>query len=574
MQRNRFLRPLSLVLVALVLLTSETLLVTQSEGTGPSPIGASPTASLTDPASLNASPTAAPTPVPTLLPTMGIVWHFDVIVYGGTPSGVIAATAAARAGASVALLEPSQHLGGMIASGLGRTDILLAYKSLVGGLTAKFFSETDAHYRGNRTAVGLSWYVEPHVAEEIFWEMAAGAGVTVFYNENLAADAGVVVERGRIVDAITETGEHFMGRVYIDASYQGDLMAQAGVTFTVGRESSATYGEPLAGVRPVNTTSTWMVSAVDKSGALLPGVSSQPLAAPGSGDDAVMAYSYRVCLSSDPSNQVGFAAPAGYDRARYALLQAWIDRHFSPPDLSSILVLAQLPNHKADVSGHTLFATDDPGAIRSYANASYEQRRTIAAEIYAFDAGLLYYLSHDPAVPDSIAAQMRSWGLCKDEFTDNDNGPPLLYVREARRLVGEYVMTQADVQTTTTKPDSIGLGSYRIDSHAVQIVDVNGNAYGEGIIAAATRPYQIPYRSLIPQAGQVANLIVTVDVSASHVAWSSLRMEPQFMIMGEAGGTAAALALTSGGNVRAVDVSALQKRLRTAGAILADPKHR
>ena len=585
---SRRLLPLSLAAVTIVVFATAVLLVGHQSGPTPwlTQTVPTPSANVASPASMNpptatpnatASATASPAATPSLLPSpsQGITPRFDVVVFGGTPSGVMAAVAAARAGASVALLEPTQHLGGVIASGLGRTDITSGYRSLVGGLTATFFRGVDAFYKKNRTATGLPWDVEPHVAEALFRTMTADAGVNVFFGRKLRQQAGVVVLGGRIVDLITESGERFTGSVYIDASYEGDLMAQAGVTFTVGRESTAAYGEPLAGVRSVNSGSIWGISAVDPSGGLWPGVSVEPLAATGSADDQVMAYTYRVCLSSDRSNQVPFTAPPGYDRSRYGLLQEWMDQYPSRMskrlDLSSILVLAKLPNNKADVRGAIAFAMEAPDGAQGYASASYEVRKAISADVYSLDAGLFYYLSHDRAVPTAIRGQMGIWGLCKDEFTDNHNWPPLMYIREARRMVGDYVLTQSDVQTTTTKPDSIGIGSYRIDSHTVQIVDVNGKAYGEGVLNAPTHPYEIPYRSLIPPAGDVTNLIVTVDVSASHVAWSSLRMEPQFMIMGEAGGTAAAMALSSGGDAHAVDVSALQQKLKTAGSVLAIP---
>lgn len=497
---------------------------------------------------------------------------FDIVVYGGTPSGVMAAVAAARAGAHVALLEPGRHLGGIIASGLGNTDIEARYRSFVGGIPAEFFSLVRNAYQSSPLSVDLDWNVEPSKAEQIFREMAAADGVSVYYAHALQEHAGVVLEGTRIVDLITEGGEHFPARVYVDASYEGDLMAQAGVTYAVGREPSSAYGESLAGVRGVGDGG---VNPFDASGSLLPGLSSTLLASPGSGDSNVMAYAYRVCLSSEPSNQVPLVAPSGYDRTRYTLLQEWLDRlaqsEGQPLRLDHVLDLATLPNHKADVLGATTFTLDDVGGNAGYAEATYSDRQKMAAETRRYDAGVLYYLSHDPAVPAGIRTELSGWGLCKDEFTDNGNWPPLLYIREARRLVGEYVLTQADVQTTVIKPDSIGLATYRIDSHAVQNVVVNGAAWEEGVLAASTEPYQIPYRSLIPKAGQVANLIVTVDASASHVAWSSLRMEPHFMVMGQAGGTAAALALGVSGDVGALNVATLQQRLESAGAVLAVP---
>jgi len=406
------------------------------------------------------------------------------------------------------------------------------------------------------------------VVEATFKAMAHEAGLTILLDHPLAEKNGVAVRDGRIAWVTTADGSAFRGAVYVDASYEGDLMAQTGVAYGWGRESTAEYGEPLAGIRPLPSDASQVGVPGTAGGSPLPGVSSEPHGTPGEADRSLQAYGYRPCLSKDQSNQVPITAPAGYDPGRYELLQRQLEARIrdgaEAPQLSWVLTLYPLLNDKVDVN------SDDVGGNVGYPEASYADRAKMASSTQTYVQGMLYYLSQDPHVPLEIRGALQGYGYCADEFTSSGNWPPLLYVREARRLVGQHVLTQSDVQTSVTKADSIGLGHYRIDSHpARRLLSSDGYAYGEGALNAPVQPYQIPFGSLLPASWSVSNLIVTVDVSASHVAWATLRMEPQFMIMGQAGGTAAAMALESGGDLRSVDVAVLQDKLRATGAVLS-----
>jgi hypothetical protein len=535
-----------------------------STGTGTGAIANSGT-----PSSVVATSTGTVVPVTT--PSAGPVTPADIVVYGGTASAVMAAVSAARMGASVIIVDPTNVLGGMASSGISLTDVY--HRNLVRGLPGELFARIVLAYGDDPSGLAAQWRFEPHVVEEVVRSMAAEAHVAVIYGQPLKEPDGVQVENGRIVAIVTEGGETIRGRVFIDASYEGDLLAQAGVSYTWGRESQATYGEPLAGIGPLPPTGFTGMSALASDGSVLPGVSPEAHGTPGDGDRNVQPSVYRLCFSSDPTNQTPFTAPAGYDPAAYELARRRIDYltrlDGTAPGLNQVLVLSPIPNRKVDVNSMGSFGTDAIGLGVGYVEGSYALRAQLTAGIRKYDQGLVYFLSHDPSVPALIRNELGRWGLCKDEYAGTDGWPPLLYIREARRLVGQYVLTQADLQSDATKADSIGLGQYKIDSHSIRrLVTSDGILYSEGSLSSAVTPYQIPFRSLLPEPGIVSNLIVTVDVSASHVAWASIRMEPQLMIMGQAGGTAAAMALSLNGDVSAVNVPRLQGLLSSSGAVL------
>jgi hypothetical protein len=522
-----------------------------------------------------------------LIATMGITAQgpaaaFDLVVYGGTAGGVVTAVAAAREGLRVALLEPRTHLGGMVSGGLGWTDY--GRKEVIGGYSLEFFERVGKQY-----GEPIAWHFEPHVAEAVFREMAAEAGVTVLYRHRLKETGGVVRRDGRVTEIATENGRRFRAAIFADASYEGDLMAQAGVSYTVGREASETYGESLAGVRDRTPLHQFMirrdprsaasavavhVPAYDERHRLLPGISPEPKGSTGQADRKVQAYNFRMCLTDDPANQVPFPKPAGYSPARYALLAKFLaaataaaGRPLTMRDVMSPDALER--NHKLDVNNNGAFSTDFIGGSWDYPEANYRTRERIWQAHVDYVAGFFYFLAHDPQVPPDLQREINRWGLAKDEFTDTDHWPHQLYVREARRMIGEYVMSQKDIQTDRTKPDAIGMGSYNSDSHNVQrIVNADGFVENEGDMQVPVQPYEIPYRVMLPQRAQAANLLVPVAFSASHVAYSTLRMEPQYMIIGQAAGVAAALALRSGRAVQEIDVDALASRLRAQRAVL------
>jgi hypothetical protein len=498
---------------------------------------------------------------------------FDVVVYGGTASGVMAAVSAARQGLKTALVEPTSHLGGMVSGGLGWTDY--GRKEVIGGYALEFYWRVGAHYQMARYGNDVAWLHEPHVAEAIFREMLRGAGVAVFERQRLREKNGVRKNGPTVAAITTEDGSEFTAAVFIDAGYEGDVMAQSGVTYTFGREGTAQYGESLAGMRDKTPFHQFLMdlSPKDDRGHLLPEISAARPEAPGSADKRVQAYNYRMCFSDIPENRRAFPRPARYDAGRYALLArliaALVEKDHRAPPLGSFLKIDRLPNGKSDVNNNGPFSTDYLGGSYRYPDGSYADREAIAQAHREYIGGLLYFLATDPQVPEALRGEMNQWGLCRDEFTDNDNWPYQLYIREARRMVGEYVAVQKDLQTELTKPDPIGMGSYNSDSHNVErIVDAAGFVRNEGDMQVAVKPYQIPYRVILPKRAEARNLLVTAAFSASHVAYSSLRMEPQYMIIGQAAGVAAKLAITDGKAVQEIDTAQLTKILREEGAVM------
>ncbi|MGA2120131.1 MAG: FAD-dependent oxidoreductase [Bryobacteraceae bacterium] len=503
----------------------------------------------------------------------GATHAFDVVVYGGTAGGVIAAVSAAREGLNAALLEPGQHVGGMVSGGLGWTDY--GKKEVIGGYALEFYLRVGRHYQLSRYGQEIGWIHEPHVAEDIFRGMLQEAGVQLFQQSCLKEKGGVRKTGAEVAEIFVENGDSFTAKVFIDSSYEGDLMAQAGVRYTYGREGSSQYQETLAGVRDRTPFHQFLVDIppYDAEGRLLPGISARHTPAPGTADKAVQAYNYRMCLSEVPQNQVPFAAPAGYDPRRYALfarlLQARQKAEGRAATLDSVIKLDRLPNGKADVNNQGPFSTDYIGGSWDYPDASYARRAEIWKEHKDYVQGFFYFLATDPQVPESLRREINRWGLCKDEFTDSGNWPNQLYIREARRMVGEYVMVQKDLQTELTKPDPVGMGSYNSDSHNVErILGPDGFVRNEGDMQVAVNPYQIPYRIMLPNAADATNLLVPVAFSASHVAYSSVRMEPQYMILGQAAGVAARLAISGGTPVQGIPVGALVDTLKKRGVVL------
>ncbi len=493
---------------------------------------------------------------------------FDLVVYGATASGVATAIAAAREGLRVALLEPGKHVGGMVTGGLGATDY--GNKDCLGGFCIEFYERLGKHY-----GEPLGWRPEPHVAEATFDAMLKEAGIPVFFEHRLQENNGVRTEAGRITDIIMENGSTFAAKVFTDCSYEGDLMAKSGVKYFVGREGVDTYGESLAGVRdrtpkhqfPVN------VKAHDESGKLLPEIQSTPKGDPGAGDEKLQAYNFRLCMTKKADNKVPFPKPPKYDPARFELLgrlvTTWAEQTGEVPRVNQLMDPGPISGEKTDTNNNGAFSTDYIGGNYGYPDGTYADREEIWQDHYEYVAGFLYYLANDPAVPQQLRDEMNTWGLAADEFQDSNNWPRQLYVREGRRMIGEYVMSQRDIQTERHKDDVIGMGSYNSDSHNVQrFVNADGYAENEGDMQVEVRPYQIPYRMITPKRDQVQNLLVPVCFSASHVAYSTLRMEPQYMIIGQAAGVAAAMASRSGTAVQDVDTAALSSRLRELNAVL------
>ncbi len=496
----------------------------------------------------------------------------DVLVYGATAGGVMAAVAAAEEGASAVLVAENAHVGGMVTGGLGKSDVERA-EGIIGGCAARLFAAIGAHY-GDPVAHRF----EPSVAEAVMRRMVDDAGVAVTFADPLDA---VEVQGGHIECVRLASGTEVAPRVVIDASYEGDLLRAAGVTHVVGREGRERYAEPLAGrveLLPNPHQFRRTFSALATGDDLLPMVRPYADLAPtGGADGLVQSYCYRICLTDDPRNRLPFAPPPGYDPQRYVLLDRYLDVIRDDATMPDLLGIGRTRNGKADVNSHGPVSTNLLGASHPYPTATRLERERIAAEHRTWAQGLLYLLATDAAVPARIRDELAAFGLPRDEFADTDHWPNQLYVREAARMVGEHVLTQHDLRSDRTVPDAIGMGGYNVDIREVQWVaapiyrfpDIHPEVMTEGYLSAPVEPYPIPYRSLLPQRDECSNLIVPVCISASHVAFSSFRMEPQYMIAGEAAGVAAAMAAPDTRAVHDVDIEGLQARLRRRGAILS-----
>jgi hypothetical protein len=497
----------------------------------------------------------------------------DLVVYGGTASGVVTAYSAAKEGLHVVLLEPRAHLGGMVTGGLSATD--LGQFQIIGGYARDFYLRATAHYGTHALEKHEDWLSEPHVGEEIFSAMLNEAGVEVHFHENLAEQGAVVMASKHVTSIKTADGRVWKARVFADCSYEGSVMFQSGVTYTIGREGIAKYGEDLAGVRAKTPAHQflWPLNAYDDQHRLLPEISPGPLDTPGSGDKKVQAYNFRMILTHDPANQVPYPKPTNYDPARFALLRRYLTEFEKnmgrAPNFHDVTNPVEIPNHKADFNNNGPVSTDYIGHSWGYPDGSYAVKQKIWNDTAEYTQAFFYFLAHDPSVPPSLQKEVNEWGLSRDEFVDNGYFPNQLYIREGRRMVGVYVMRQADLQTTRTKPDSIGMGSYQSDSHNIQrIAREDGTATNEGDVQVAVQPYEIPFRVMLPQKDQVDNLLVPVCLSASHVAYSSVRMEPQYMIIGQAAGVVASLAIQKGVAVQDISVPILQKKLHERKAVL------
>lgn len=496
--------------------------------------------------------------------------HFDIVVYGGTASGVMAAYAAGKEGAKVAILEPKQHIGGMVTGGLSATDI--GRRAVIGGYPLEFYKRLSKYYNYQSfTRDSISWFPEPHVAEMILNQMVKEAGVNVFYHERLKEKGGVKKRNSKITGVVMESGHEYTADVFIDATYEGDLMAFSGVSYIVGREPQSLYNEYSAGVRDAFGSQ----SAYDDKHQLLPRVLTTPPGPVGSGDNKTQAYNFRLSLTNKPGNIVPFPKPTHYDERQYIELyrntMASIEKEGAETAAEKLFPgTGKVPNDKVDLNN-----ADYVAANWDYPDGSYKRRKEIWDGHIDYVMGFMYFLSHDPRLPQAFRDGINRWGLSKDEFTDNHNWPYELYVREARRMIGSYVIKQQDVVSDMQKPDAIGLGSYGLDVHPVQAwVDEKGLLKYEGRPQRTEPermkhiPYQIPYRALVPKKEQVTNLIVPVCLSATHVAYSTLRMEPQYMIIGQAAGTAGYLAMKQKKTVQDIDAAELAAKLRERGAYL------
>ena len=494
-----------------------------------------------------------------------------MVIHGATAGGTIAAIAAAGEGMDVLLIEPGKNVGGMVTGGLSHNDY--GDRTVIGGMALEFYKKVAAHYQKPL----YYWRgPEPYVGEKIFRDWLEEAGVTLLF-ENRVTE--VHKQQGTINRISLSGGSIVRGKVFIDASYEGDLMARTGVSYTVGREAVRDYGESWAGRRailPDNHQMLPRVSPFDENGNLLPLINPAPLAEEGDADPAVQGYGFRLIVTDDEDNRIPFRKPENYDPYQFELLKRYYQVHPDAPNM--VHLWPTLPNGKTDMNSSGPISTNVVSGLNwEYPEADYERRDEIWQLMKEYTMGLLYFLSHDPSVPGRIRRETQQMGLCRDEFTENGHWPHQLYIRSARRMIGEYILTQHDLEHDTVKYDAIGMGSYNIDVRHVQrtfipvsrFPELHYEVYNEGYMSIPVAPYQIPYRSLLPQYDECSNLIVPVCISASHVAYASVRMEPQYMIMGQAAGVAAAMAVEGDRPVHRIDISLLQEKLAAQGQVLS-----
>lgn len=482
----------------------------------------------------------------------------DICIYGGTSAGIMAAYTAKKLHKSVLLIEPGKHLGGLTTGGLGYTDI--GNKYAITGLARDFYRRIGTHYGKFE-----QWIFEPHVASQTFDGYIQNAKLEIWSDHRLTS---VRKENGYIREITVEGASPVVvrARMFIDCSYEGDLMAKAGVSYTVGREANSQYNETYNGVQLrekhqfPDGIDPYKIPGKPESG-LLWGISPAPLAAQGAGDKCVQAYNFRICLTDRPDNMIPITQPEGYDPSRYELLLRVLEKA-PAKNLWGFLKFDLMPNGKTDINNNGAFSTDMIGMNFDYPEADAAKRKEIIREHEQYNKGLLYFIGHDPRMPEHLRREMLKWGYPKDEYVSNGHWSPQLYVREVRRMVGEYVMTQANCQGRATVTDGVGMAAYTMDSHNCQRLVVNGMVKNEGDVQiGGFGPYPISYRALVPKTGECANLLVPVCLSATHIAYGSIRMEPVFMVLAQSAATAAAVAIDSKVPVQQVAVKKVQQML-------------
>lgn len=519
----------------------------------------------------------------------------DVIIYGGTSSAVTAAVQIKRMGKSVIIVSPDKHLGGLSSSGLGFTDT--GNKEVIGGLAREFYQLLYDHYmkpeswnwqrqseygnkgQGSPAIDGekrTMWIFEPHAAEEAFNQLVTVNNITVKRDEWLDRENGVGMDGGAIVSIKTLSGKTFSGKIFIDATYEGDLMASAGVSYHTGREAGTEYNEEWNGVQvgdfphKHHDFDTLKISPYvipgDPASGILPRISSAAPGIRGEGDKRIQSYCFRTCLTKHENNRVPFTRPDGYDSTQYELLI----RIYNAGWRGTFNKFDPIPNLKTDVNNHGPFSFDNIGMNYDYPEAGYERRKEMITEHINYQKGLLYFIANDPRVPAEVKDEMNKWGYAKDEFADNGNWPYNIYVREARRLQGEYIMTENDVLGKRVVPHSIGMGSYNLDSHNTQrYIRDDGFVENEGDIELPTNhPYKIDLGSILPKQDECRNLLIPVCVSSSHIAFGSIRMEPVFMILGQSAGTVASMAIDKGKSIYDLTYEEIKSRLIDDGQVL------
>jgi hypothetical protein len=535
------------------------------------------------------------------------VQSYDIVVYGATSSGITAAIQSSRLDKKVLLIEPGHRIGGLTTGGLGQTDI--GNKQAIGGISREFYQNIKNHYQkqvnwiwqkresyrdgGQTTSDSMEnamWTFEPSAALRVFKEMIRKEkNITLIYSQRLNRKSGVKKTGGKIVSIQMESGQIYQSKIFIDATYEGDLMAASGVSYIVGRESNSQYGESLNGVQAnneslalkktisMNAAHHNFIEGVDpykrkgdpKSG-LLPFINPIKPGVEGVGDDKIQAYCYRMTLTNHPDNRISFSKPSGYQEIQYELLfrnyeaaKGSYEKMYSYGDPLVPWINSKMPNRKTDTNNQKGFSTDFIGQNYLYPEASYEERDKIAERHKKYQQGLMWTLAYHPRIPAQVRAIVSQWGTCKDEYDHEDGWPSQLYIREARRMISEYVMTQRNCEKLELAEDAIGMAAYGMDSHHVQrYVDLNGYVKNEGNVEAhLVSPFPISYRSIVPKKSELRNLLVPICLSASHIAFGSIRMEPVFMVLGQSAAIAAAMAIDNDWDLQHIPYDQLKLNL-------------
>lgn len=508
-----------------------------------------------------------------LTPVHAVTFRADVCIYGGTSGGVVAAAQISRSHKTAVIFEPGEHLGGMSGGGLGWTDF--ANKSAIGGLAREFYRQVGQHYGKPE-----EFTLEPHVAEAVFEDMAHGTGIVVKFHERLTRvdKAGLAIVR-----IVSENGDTCEAPMFIDAGYEGDLLAKAGVSYTVGRESNEQYGETINGIQGLSTgarsgkfevaVDPWLEKGNPRSGSLPYLLRNEPLGTIGSADTRVQAYNYRICLTDRPDNRIPLAPSPHYDPAQFELLARWIEARVKAGEqlhLSDFLKYDPLPNGKWDFNNRWPISTDFLGGSEKYPEANWSEREQICKRHEDYLRDFLHFLATNPRVPQAVRDETSRFGLAKDEFVKTGGWPHQIYVREARRMISDYIMTENHATGTVIAPNAVGLAAYGIDMHAVRRIVVDGQPLNEGSNGKGVQhPYPIAYKSIVPRKRECANLFVPFCLSASHVGFGSIRMEPVFMVLGQSSALAAILAIEDRVAVQDVDYEKLRKRLTAEGLVLS-----
>lgn len=511
---------------------------------------------------------------------------YDLVVYGSASAGIAAAVQAKRMNRSVVVIEPSDRVGGLTTGGLGQTDI--GNKAAIGGIAREFYRDIRTYYESpeawkwqkpeeyksggqSRTGAGedTMWTFEPSAALKVYQQWIKANEIKVVYGERLDRKSGVLSDGrkpARITGVRMESGRTFRGRMFVDATYEGDLLASAGVSYTFGREANAQYGETLNGVQTRHARHHQLKKGIDPylrpgdpGSGLLPHIDPNGPGEEGGADHRIQAYCFRMCLTDHPENRIPFHKPEGYNELWYELLF----RNYEAGERGAPWINSSMPNRKTDTNNRLGFSTDFIGQNYAYPEASYAEREQIVARHRLYQQGLMWTLANHPRIPEHIRKEFSRWGMSKDEFTEGKGWQDQLYIREARRMVGDYVMTQNDCQGKRTPDDPVGLAAYTMDSHNQQrYVDANGHVRNEGDVqVGGFSPYPISYRSIVPKKSECSNLFAPVCLSASHIAFGSIRMEPVFMVLGQSAATAASHAIAERKSVQDIDFEKLRARL-------------